>query len=112
MEKINSLIQQLVAEIFARDLSLKPSAFVTITKVDTTKDLRYAKVFVSIFPESETEYVVKTLKKEKGTVQRILHGKLTCKPLPRIEFITDETERHADEVEKILVSLHNEDMKL
>lgn len=112
MEKINSLIQQLVSEIFARDLALKPSIFLTITKVDTTKDLRYAKIFVSIFPESGTEYIVKTLRKEKNLIQRKLHGKLTCKPLPSIEFIVDDTEQHADTVEKILASLRNEDMNV
>lgn len=105
IQKINALIQQQMSEIFARDLSMKLGIFVTITKVDTTADLRYTRVFVSVFPEKEMNYVSETLKKERSRMQKTLHKRLHMKPLPKIEFILDNTEAEADKIEKILLQL-------
>lgn len=97
-----------MSEILSRDLNLKPGIFITISKVDTTKDLRYTRIFISIFPQKETEYTVKTLEKEKHSIQGILNKKLHLKILPRIEFKVDTTEAEADGIEKILKKIGGE----
>lgn len=100
--KINSLIQKNLGEILTRDLSLKPGVFITIAKVDTSPDLRYTRIFVSIFPEKEIDYGAKTLAKELYQIQGKLNKKLVMRPLPKIEFRVDLTESKADEIEKLL----------
>lgn len=102
IEKINKLIKQQISEMLIRELSLKPGIFLTVSKVDTTRDLRYTRIFLSIFPEREANYVLETLKKELYRLQGALNKKLSMKPLPKIEFYQDTTESKADEVEKIL----------
>ena len=81
---------------------------VTITKVDTSKDLRHAKVFASVFPENEAEYALKTMKKERGAIQRALNKKLYMKPLPEISFVFDPTESGAQVIEDLLQAIHEE----
>ncbi|MFA6973651.1 MAG: ribosome-binding factor A [Parcubacteria group bacterium] len=100
--KINSLIQQHMGEILTRDISLKAGVFVTIAKVDTTPDLRYTRIFISIFPEKEIDYTVKTLEKELYQIQGKLNKRLVMRPLPKIEFKVDMTESGADKIEKLL----------
>jgi len=100
--KINDLIRQNVDEILLKELSLKEGVFITIAKVDTSSDLRYTRIFVSIFPESEINYAMKTLQKEAYRIQGSLNKKLHMKPLPKVEFRADFTESKADEIEKIL----------
>ncbi|MFA7209539.1 MAG: ribosome-binding factor A [Parcubacteria group bacterium] len=100
--KINELVKQHVNDIILKELSLKAGVFVTIAKVDTTPDLRYTRIFVSIFPEKEIDYVEKTLTKELYRIQGALNKKLAMRPLPKIQFITDLTESKADEIEKLL----------
>ena len=102
LDKVNELIKHVVAEIIERELSLKAGVFITVAKVDTTPDLRYTRVFVSIFPEKEIDYVIKSLKKEIYRIQGALNKKLSMRPLPRIEFKIDLTESKADEIEKLL----------
>ncbi len=102
IEKINKIIKQQIAEIITRELNIKPGVFITVAKVDTSRDLRYTRIFVSIFPEKESGYVLKTLKKELYRLQGVLNKKLAMSPLPRIEFRQDITESKADKVEKIL----------
>lgn len=103
--KINDLIRQHLNDILTRDIHLKSGVFVTIVKVDTTADLRYTRIFVSIFPEGETTYALKTLTRELYNIQGALNRKLHLKPLPRIDFILDTTEARADEIEKLLKAL-------
>ena len=103
--KINSLIQRHIGEIMARDISLKPGVFVTVSKVDTTPDLRYTRIFVSIFPEKDLDYATKTLEKEIYRIQGALNKKLSMKPLPKIEFKIDMTESQADKIEKLLKNI-------
>jgi len=100
--KINSLIQQHISEILTRDISLKAGVFITVAKVDTTPDLRYTRIFVSIFPEKEIDYAAKTLEKELYRIQGALNKKLAMRPLPKVEFKIDMTESKADEIEKLL----------
>jgi len=106
--KLNSLIKQYVAEIIAQDLSLKPSIIFTVTKVDTAKDLSYADVFISVFPEKEHRYLLKTLEKEIYFIQKKLNQKLVIKKFPRLRFSLDTTEAQADKIEKILQKLDSE----
>lgn len=88
-----------------REITLKPGVFMTIAKVDTSKDLRYTRMFISVFPELETHYVSETLKKELPRIQKSLYGKLYMKPLPKLAFTIDTTALEADKVEKILKKL-------
>jgi len=105
ISKVNELIKQQISEIISREVDFKPGIFLTISKVDTTKDLRYTRVFVSIFPERESEYAAKTLQNELSGIQKILNKKLHMKILPKIKFIPDSTEARADEIEKILKNI-------
>lgn len=108
IEKVNKLIKQQISEIISRELSLKPGVFVTVSKVDTAKDLRYTRILVSIFPESETDYAMKTLEKELYIIQGQLNKKLFMKPIPKIEFAIDSTEVQADNLEKIFKEIKEE----
>ncbi len=102
IERINELIKKHTNDIILKNLSLKDGVFITIAKVDTTPDLRYTRVFVSIFPEKEISYAMKTLEKEVFQIQGKLNKKLHMRPLPKIEFRLDLTESQADKIEKIL----------
>jgi len=108
MQKVNSLIREQIGEIISRELDLKPGVFLTVFKVDTTSDLRYTNVFISIFPETEDKYVMVALKNEKSNIQRVLNKRLHMKMLPKLVFKLDKTEVEADEIEKILRQIENE----
>ncbi|MDD5463684.1 MAG: ribosome-binding factor A [Candidatus Moranbacteria bacterium] len=103
--KLNKLFKEHLGEIFQRELSLKPGVFLTIAKVDTTPDLRYTRVSISVFPFKDTDYAMKTLTKEIYSIQGALNKKLKMRPLPRLQFVSDSTEEEADKIEKILTQI-------
>jgi ribosome-binding factor A len=110
LEKINSLLQQHVSEIISRELSIKKGVFLTVAKVDTSADLRYAQVFVSVFPVSEEAYIKKTLEKELFRIQRALNNKMATKIIPRLEFFIDKRQQNISELDRIFKQIDDEKM--
>ena len=106
--RINELIRSHLGNILGREITFKPGLFVTITKVEVSRDLRHAKVSVSVFPETEADYAMKTLAKEKGNMQGKLNRKLYMKPMPALTFVFDGTESSAQEVEDIFKEIREE----
>lgn len=103
--QVNDLIRAHLGEIFAHEINLKPGVLATITKVDTTPDLRRSAISISVFPETEERFVMKTVEKERHGIEKALHARLYMKPLPKLTFSFDPTESRADEIERILKSL-------
>lgn len=102
IRKMNSFIQQQLSELLVRHVDLKPGVFVTISKVDTSDDLRYTRIFVRVYPAADIEYGLKTLEHEKKTLQKMLHQRLHIKILPKVSFVHDKTGDEVDEIERLL----------
>lgn len=107
LDRINTLIRKYFDETLIREISLKPGVFVTVAKVDTTPDLRYTRISLSVFPEKDRQYVLKTMEKAGGHIRHLLSQKLATKIFPTLQFSIDETESRAEEVEKLLKDLKN-----
>lgn len=106
--KINELIHSIMGELLEREVSWKQGVITTIVRVDTTKNLRYTRVFVSVFPEAETRYALETLRHEQRNLELKLCYRLATRPLPKLSFELDTTNRGLDEIEKILKQIHSE----
>ena len=64
INRVNELIRTTIAEIISREIELPLGVFVTVVKVDTSRDLRYARVFVSVFPEKKFGKTMEFLQKK------------------------------------------------
>lgn len=106
--QINELIRKHLGEIIAREVDFKPGVIVTIAKIDTTPDLRHTRIGISVLPETEKEYAIKTIRHEARPIEKQLHVLLYMKPLPKLSFRFDETESKADEIEHLLKQIKEE----
>lgn len=102
IQQVNELVKQELNKLLLTEIEFPRNCLVTITKVEASKDLRHAKVLLSIIPVSYTKKVLDRLKVKIGHLQFLLNKKLTMKPLPRIKFIIDETEKKAQGIEQLL----------
>jgi ribosome-binding factor A len=109
INQINELIKRNIGEIISREIDFKPGVFITIIKVDTTRDLGYSHISLSVFPEKETNYILKTLQSEIYQIQGHLNRKMHLKKLPHIDFLIDSTESRADKIEKIFKKINSEE---
>lgn len=107
--KVNELLRDLAAQALQSEITFKEGVIVTVAKVETSRDLRRAKVFFSVFPEAESRYAEATIRHERGALERFIHGQLFMKPLPRVLFILDTSVQNLDAVEKALLEINRED---
>ena len=64
---------------------------ISITRVDTTTDLRYCRVYVSALDQSDIKEVVKGLKSAAGYLRRELGRALTLRYTPELQFMADDS---------------------
>ena len=90
--RINEEIQKELSALLRtlKDPRLQ-GGLVTIVHVDTTSDLRYAKVFVSALDKSQEKDVLKGLKSAAGYLRRELGRSIQLRYTPELQFIADDS---------------------
>lgn len=91
--RINEEIQRELAEQirFLKDPRVSQVGMVSIIRVDTTGDLRYARVWVSVLDKQQEKDVLKGLKSASGFLRRELGRKLQLRYTPELQFIADDS---------------------
>ena len=100
--KINKLIKQELGKIIFTDIDFPKNIILTITKVDTSADLRYADVFISVLPDEMDIEIERKLKESIYFIQGKLNRKLHMKPLPRIRFMIDRSGEYVEKIGKLI----------
>lgn len=104
IERINQLIQEKIAGIISRDIFVE-GALITVQAVDTSKDLKYAKIKVSIMPFKDSLRAMKILQSQAVMIQDKLNSSVKIKFVPRIKFYLDKSEELAGRIDKILKNI-------
>ena len=78
------------------------SGMVSIIRVDTTGDLRYARVYVSALDKSREKEVLKGLKSASGFLRRELGRALQLRYTPELQFIADDSIQHGAHILEVL----------
>lgn len=107
--RVADLMQQETSDIISK-LKDPRIGFVTVTGVDMTDDLRYAKIYVSIMGnEKEVKKTISGLESSKGFVRNEIAKRIKIKFVPEISFIIDKSLEYGDHIEKLIQKIHNED---
>lgn len=103
-EKVAQLMRREVAEILQRELrDPRISAMVSITDVEVTHDLSFAKIYVSIMGKpDEVAVSLRALAHAVGFVRHELGPRLGLREVPEIRFIHDESLARGARVEELL----------
>ena len=99
MEKVNSLLAEEVSSILNKKRFLG-LGFMTVTSADCAKDLRSAKIWVSILDNQEKNLQI--LKENIYEIQRELNKRLELKFVPRIHFKLDKSQENLSRIDKLL----------
>jgi len=107
IERVNSLIQQIVGETIHQYLEEYP-ALVTVSKVEASRDLKWAKVWISIVGGNDDK-VLKTLERNLYDIQGELNRSLAMKVVPRLQLFLDTSPRYAQHIDELIKEIHKED---
>lgn len=102
--RINEEIQRELSAQFRRlkDPRVSGSGMVSVTRVDTTGDLRYARVYISVLDKSQEKDVLKGLKSASGFLRRELGRALQLRYTPELQFIGDDSIQHGAHILEVL----------
>ena len=103
INRINEEIRKELANLFRelKDPRIS-SGLVSITRVDTTGDLRYARVYVSALDKDSEPQVMKGLKSASGFLRREIGHRLQLRYTPELQFIADDSIAYGAHILEVL----------
>jgi len=103
MRRVNEAIREILGDAIATELKDPRIGFVTVTDVDTSPDLRTARVYVSVLgSEAERERTLQGLSSSHGFLQGKIAGAMRIKRTPTLTFEYDESTERGDRISRLL----------
>ena len=104
--QIADAIQQRMSVLIQRELKDPRIGFTTVTAVEVTADLKYARIFVSVMgtPE-EQRATMDALASGRGFIRRELAQSLEMRAVPEIQFRLDTSGEYSDRITRLLNEL-------
>lgn len=110
VDRLNSLLKEVISEVIRRDVrNPHVNELVTVTRVEITKDLHYAKVYVSVIGNEEVKKeTLNALQSAAGFIAVNSSKKVVMRYFPELTFRIDNgVEKHM-RIEEILSELNKE----
>lgn len=108
-ERVNAELQRQIAKIIANDIKdpRLGDCIVSVTKVSTTPDLKYAKVYLSVYASTEEERIsaLDTVKRSKTFIRNMLKDAVQIRLLPELNFILDTSVDYGMKIDSLLAKI-------
>ena len=110
-EKINGIIQREITSILSTEVRDPKIGFVTITAVEVTTDLSYAKVFVTFLGKDyKKRDGMEALNRSKGYIRSLLAKRMTTRKVPELNFVLDTSLDYGNRIENIIKDINKENL--
>lgn len=111
MERVNELLRSEISQLIARSLKdPRISGTISVTEVQTSPDLRHARVYVSILgSEDQRRESLAALRHAAGFFRRELGERLTLRRTPELEIRLDESLERGDRIMRLLREIQEEE---
>ena len=106
INKVNKLIKEEFGKILFQEMEFEKGVLVTITGVDTSVDLKYTKILISVLPFEKSEEAIEILNKNIYGLQQILNKRLKMRSVPRVEFKIDSAGKQMEKIDNILEKIN------
>ena len=103
MRRVNESIKEILGDAITTELKDPRIGFVTVTEVDTSPDLRAARVYVSVLgTEEERARSLAGLRSSHGFLQGKIASAMRMKRTPTLTFEYDESAERGDRISRLL----------
>jgi ribosome-binding factor A len=103
MRRVNEAMREVLSAAITTELKDPRVGFVTVTAVETSPDLRHARVFVSVLGNpGERRRSLNAMDSARGFLQRRVGAELRMKHTPQIQFVYDETPERGMRINELL----------
>ncbi len=102
IERINHMIMEEVSKILMLEVKDERFKFVTVTDCDTSNDLSYCKVYVTVLEQEKKDETLKALNNASGFIRGELAKRIEIRNIPELKFIYDESVFYGEKIDKII----------
>ena len=105
LEKVNKLLLKELGDIFQKELKPKvPSLMITVTRVNVTSDLSYARVYLSVFGVDEKKKVVEEVGQNAKAIRGLFGNRIRhqMRVVPELRFIEDDSLDYIENIDNLL----------
>lgn len=109
MELINAEIQKALSKTLTYDMHSEDfkNCIITITRVDTTPDLKYSKIYLSIFPDNNKEKVFNSLKSSVHFLRREVAQSVKLRITPELHLYLDDSLEYSQKIDSLINKIHD-----
>ena len=103
MRRVDEAVREVLSDAIGKDLKDPRIGFVTVTAVNTSRDLRHARVYVSVLGDpEERDATLEGLRSAHGYLQGVIASQLTLKHTPALVFEYDESVQRAARLTELM----------
>ena len=111
-ERINHMIREEISKILMLEVKDENIKFVTVTDCDTSNDLSYCKVYVTVLDSEKKEETLKALNNASSFIRGELAKRIEIRNIPELKFFYDESISYGEKIDKIIDKINEEDNEL
>lgn len=102
IQRVNQLVKRELSQLLLREVKFPTDTLVTVTRVETSPDLRESRIFISVMPEAKTAKIIDFLQGRIYGLQQKINKRLKMKPLPKLKFLEEKKTKEAGRIEELL----------
>jgi ribosome-binding factor A len=112
VDRLQSQIVKEISDIVANELRDTPPGMITFTRAEISRDLRYGKIYFSVFGQEDIiDDSMNFLKRHAGVIRRMVGRRMRIRFTPELTFHFDNSVEHVMRINEILEKLKNDENK-
>lgn len=101
-------VQRILGNILQSKVQLSAAGMVTVTHVELSKDLRFAKVYLSFLnPDLPKAEIQEDLIRHRKTIRYYLGSELQAKYVPELRFYIDDSFERSARIHAVIEAIHD-----
>lgn len=111
IERLNHAFQEEISMILMIEIKDEDIKFVTITGVETTSDLSYAKVYFTVLDDTKRKSTLEALNGAASFIRGKLAERVEVRHTPELKFIYDTSIEYGNHIDEIIDNINKEENK-
>ena len=107
LDRLGHIFTEAISKIINEEVKDDDIKFVTITAVEITNDLSYAKVYFTNLIDTDREKVTKALNRASSFIRGKLFDEVEIRKMPELTFVYDESIEYGNKIEHIIEQIHD-----
>lgn len=112
IERLNHTVMEEISKILMTEIKDEDIHFVTITGVDISSDLSFAKVYFTVLDEEKKKTTLEALNGASHFIRGELSKRIEVRHTPELKFIYDESVEYGEHIEDVIEQIHKNEKTL